>query len=46
MIIIMIRIIIMIITGFDFPRGPGAYAPRFCYWPQIFLTWGPKYYVK
>ena len=26
----------MMITGFDFPRGPGAYAPRFCCGPLDF----------
>ena len=29
-------------SGFDFPRGPGAYAPRFCCGPIDFSVWGPK----
>ena len=24
------------VAGFDFPRGPGAYAPRFCCGPLDF----------
>ena len=32
-----------IISGFDFPRGPGAYAPRFCCGPLDFSDLrGPK----
>ena len=30
------------VTGFDFPRGPGAYAPRFCCGPLDFSYQGPK----
>ena len=30
-------------TGFDFPRGTGAYAPRFCCWPLDFL--GAQYSI-
>ena len=32
----------MTTAGFDFPRGPGGYAPRFCCWPLDFSDKGPK----
>ena len=28
--------------GFNIPRGPGAYAPKFCCGPLDFSDWGPK----
>ena len=30
------------ITGFDFPSGPGAYAPRFCCGPLDFSEYGAQ----
>ena len=32
----------ILLAGFDFPRGPGAYAPRFCSGPLGFQIRGPK----
>ena len=32
----------LIASGFDFPRGPGAYAPRFCCGPLDFSDKGPE----
>ena len=32
----------LVSAGFDFPRGPGAYAPRFCFGPLYFPVMGPK----
>ena len=37
-----ISIIMCYKAGFDFPRGPGAYAPRFCCGPLDFSDMGPK----
>ena len=30
------------VSGFDFPRGPGAYAPRFCCGPLDFSDYGAQ----
>ena len=39
---IYIYICVCVLSGFDFPGGPGAYAPRFCCGPLDFSDMGPE----